>query len=247
MAGSGFSVFKSNAAGVAQAEQILSLASTTYKKGDMITVQPASGNKGVANKVAAADKGTHIVMAMILPDDTAAPATPAAGVPLGQSFTTTADQEKLLCLPVMGSRVILKSYLTGDAVPPINGTACNSNSTATEVLVTAAGSTGDYTNGTLYCPETGEQFLVTDDQVAAGVHTFTIAPAAARALTTGDTAVVVPFSKGCTAVKFNATTPHQCVGTAVADKSGGQIKIEDVNLKGDTFGAYVLCSIPATS
>lgn len=247
MSGSGFQVIYPKGAGMGAMQAVLSLASTTYKRGAAIDIEPASGNSGIANKVVAAGTATHIVEAMVLPDASSAPAAPAAGTALGASFTTTALQEKLLCVPILGGEVNLKSYLTGDAVPPINGTACNANATLTVALVTAAGSTGDYTDGTIYIPEIGEQRLITDDTVGGGVHTFTVAPAFRRAPTTGDTAIVVPFTKGALAVKFNATSPSECIGTAVADKSGGALRIEEVDLKGDNFGPFVIVSIPATS
>lgn len=235
MAGAGFQVAKNNAAGAGQLEKVKSLASTQYAFGDMITTHPASGNKGCANKVAAADKATHIVQSMVTPDSLSQPAT---------AFLTTAACEDLLCIPITGSRVIIKSYLIGDSVPPINGTACNSNSTATQLLVTAAGSANDYLDGVCYVPELGEQRLITADAVSTGVHTFTVSPAFRRAPTTGDTVIAVPFSKGASAVKFASTNPHQGIGTAVADKTGGQLYIEDVNLKGDNVGPYVLFSHP---
>lgn len=236
MAGLGFQIYKRTSAGSDVKEKMPSVASTQYLSGggSMLTTMPASGNNGFANLVAAADKGTHIYESMITPDSVVAQAV---------ADKSTALSENVLATPVAG-RNILKSWLVGDAVPPINKVACNTNANKGQALVTAAGSTGDYTNGTIYIPETGEQRTITGDAVGGGVHTFTVLPAFVTAPTVGHTAIVVAFSKGSSAVKFNATSPSQCLGTAVADKTGGHNKIEDVSLAGDNFGPFVLSSCP---
>jgi len=217
MAGSGFQFHKAKSAGAGPTEKVKGLASTQYARGDALVVTAGTGTKASATS-----KITHIVEAMYTRDDLNRPAT---------ELLTTAKDEPLFCIPVAGGNIILRSDLRGDAAPPINGTACNSNSTTTELKVTAAGSTNDYNDGQCYVPELDEQRLITADSVSGGVHTFTVTPAFRRAPTTGDTVIAVPFSKGATAVKLNATTPHQCISTAVADKTGGHVKIEDVDLK----------------
>jgi hypothetical protein len=234
MAGSGFHVYKRRAAGADVAEKLPSVASTTYVYGDMLTVIPASGMKGQAKKVAAADKGTHIYEGMV----------PQLEVYRNPADTSTAAQEPVLGTPVAGGLVEVKSYLTGDAVPLINRANANANSTATEVKVTAATSDNDYDGGTIYCPELDEQRQISDSQDTAGEVTFTVEPAFSRPVTTGDTVIAVPFGKGSTAVKFNATSPHQCLDTDPANKTGGHNKIEEVNLKGDIFGPYVISTCP---
>lgn len=213
-----FEIYQTLASGAGVAEEILGTASTQYAYGDGVAVVA-----GIATKVTATGKITHIVINELTPARTNRQDTPL--------LTTTAG-EKLNCLKVAGELVVLKSSLTGNAAPPINGTACNSNSTANLALVTAAGSTGDYNNGTCYCPEIDDgMHIITDDTVNTGVHTFTVVPPFRRAPSTGDTLRVVPFSKGVSTVKFNSSTPSQLIGTAVADKTGGQVKIHDVDLK----------------
>jgi hypothetical protein len=44
------------------------------------------------------------------------------------------------------------------------------------------------------------------------------------------TAYAVPWSKGATGVRFNATTPAQGLDTSYVGTAGGHNKIEDVDL-----------------
>lgn len=117
------------------------------------------------------------------------------------------------------------------ALATIDGTAANSNSTTNLVLVTAAGSADDYTLGQLYVNETGQQFTILDDTVSGGVHTFTIFPTPAVAITTGNTVRVVPWGPGYVGgVKLQSSNPQQGISVAVADKTSGHLLIESVNL-----------------
>lgn len=212
----GFEVLFPLASGAGANEEIQGVASTQYKPGDMLAVVA-----GVATKAVAGSKGTHVFIARV---------TPASEVRPGTINLVGTLGELLSCVRVDNDTVVLKSSLTGNSAPPINGVACNANSTATQVLVTHAGSDNDFTNGQVYIPELGQQRLITLSDETAGVQTFTVAPAFRRAPTTGDTCIAVPFSKGATAVKFSATNPHEGIGTAVADKTGGHNKIFDVDL-----------------
>jgi hypothetical protein len=107
----------------------------------------------------------------------------------------------------------------------------NSNSTANQVLFTAAGASNAYDGGTLYCNETGQQFVIVSDTAGGGVHTVTIFPTPAVALTTGNTIRVVPWGVGYVGgVKLMATTPQQGISTALGDDTGGHLLIHSVNL-----------------
>lgn len=120
----------------------------------------------------------------------------------------------------------------------IDGTAANTNSTTNEILVTAAGSTNDYNGGQIYVNETGQQYTIINDTVNTGVHTFTIAPAAAVAVTSTNTVRAVPWGPGYKGgVKLQSSNPQQGISVAVADKTGGPIFIYGVNLA--TRIAYV--------
>jgi len=213
-----FEVHQTLAAGAGVAEEILGTASTQYNYGDGLAV-----TAGIGAKVGATGKMTHVFVNMFTPIRTNRQDTPG--------LTTTAG-EKLNAVKVAGELVVLKSSLTGTSAPPINGVACNANSNASQVLVTFTGSTGDFANGTCYCPEIDdEEHIIVTDTVNTGVHTFAVVPPFRRPPTTGDTLRAVPFAKGATAVKLDSTTPSQGIGTAVADKTGGQVKIHDVDLK----------------
>lgn len=197
--------------------QHIGAASTQFAKGDALTM---SG--GILIRSTAALKVHGILNAMITPSSVARPAT--------ELLTTTAG-ELLQYVPCMGGDLIFETDMTGGDVPTINGTAVNSGSTTT-ALVTAAGSTDDYTGGTIYFPETDTTHRITADSVSGGVHTFTFVPLAPRAIASTDTARVVPFGAGSsTAVKLSASTASLGVSTAIADKTGGQVKIEAIDLK----------------
>lgn len=148
--------------------------------------------------------------------------------PATANLSSASGGDKAIYIPCRGNGLAFKTFLTGGDAPPINGTACNANATTTLVLVTAAGSTGDYTGGTIFA--NGEQRTIVTDVVGAGTHTFTVNQPFTRAITTGDTAIVVPFSRGTRGVKLSASTVYQGISPAVADKSGGKVDIEDVSL-----------------
>jgi hypothetical protein len=253
VSGSGFHVFKSSAGGASPVEQIYSVASTTYTRGDAVTVDPLAGVTGQANKVATGDKATHIVEAMITAANLVAPSPPAAGVAWGQQFTSTANCEPLLCIPLTGEKSIIKSYLTGDATPITNGLACQTNASLTTIIFPTTGNPGaanDFTGGIVYCVELEEQRLVTACSVGGGNYTCTVNAPFTQAPTTGNTVIAVPFSKGTPAVKFNTTgVAYQSLDVTVAGKTGGTNRIEDVVLgpgegrASDMRGPYVLSSV----
>lgn len=230
MANQGFQVHKRLASGADPIETVKSVASTQYELGDLLSIFIAVGD---GTKVAATSKATHLYQSMITPDDV---------IVMSPQNKSTADCEPMLCTPVYG--VVLKSWLVGDSVPKINKVAANSNAVATTVLATTATTDNDYDNGTIFCPELGEQRLITDSQDTAGVCTFTVSPAFSRPVTVGDTIIAVPFSKGSNAVQFDATTPQRGLSTDPANKTGGQNQIFDVVLKGDNIGPYVLSICP---
>lgn len=213
----GFEIVNTRSAGAGVIEEVKSVASQQYVRGAMLAV-----TAGLAALVTATGKGTHIFQGLITPVNLLRPAV---------ENLSTAAGERVEGARVEGGDVVLKSELRAQSAPPINGVACNTNASATSAVVTAAGSTNDYNNGTCYVPELDQQRLITADSVTTGVHTFTVEPAFSRAPTVGDTLIAVPFCKGATAVKFAATNPHLGIGTAVADKTGGNNKIEDVDLK----------------
>ena len=192
-------------------------ASTQFADGDALTI-----TNGILVKSGATSKVHGILNAMITPTNQMRPAT--------ELLTTTAG-EQLQYIPAMGGQLIFETNLTSPDTPPLNNVNPDSGSTTT-ALYTGSGSTGDYTGGTIYFPSLDSQHTITDDTVNTGVHTFTFVPPAKRAIAATDTMVLVPFAGGSSvAVKLSSTTPSQGISTAVADKTGGQVKIEAVDLK----------------
>jgi hypothetical protein len=214
-----FEIYQTLAAGAGVAEEILGVASTQYAYGEALAVTAFT-----AVKAGATSKITHIAVNMFTPINTDRQDAPM--------LTTTAG-EKLNCVKVAGGLVVLVSSLRiAGSTPTFNGTACNANSSTTGLVFTGAGSTNDFTNGTVYVPEIDDgMHFVVSDTVAGGDHTLVVVPPFRRPPTTGDTLRIVPFSKGATAVKLNASTPTLGISTVVADKTGGHAKIESVDLK----------------
>lgn len=195
--------------------QFIAKPSTQFAGGDALVFV----NGRLEQAATAANQVDAILNCIVTPASLARPAT--------ANLTTTLGEEAQY-IPCRGNGLKFKTNLDGDAVPPINGTACNANAVTNIVKVTAAGSTNDYVGGTIFC--NGEQRTIVTDVVGAGVHTFTTNKAFTRAITTGDTAIVVPFSRGTRGVKLGAATMYTGISSAVADKSGGKVDIEDVSL-----------------
>ena len=211
-----FDIHETLSAGAGVPEEILVTASTQFYPGELLLVA-----NGIGGKVTATSKATHRFISLVTPPDKVRPST--------FNLTTTAG-EKALAERIDNSQVILKSPLKGNMAPPANGVACNTNASATSVKFDHAAADGAFAAGTVYIPELGQQRQITADVKVSSEHTLTVTPAFRRAPTVGDTVIAVAFSKGSSAVKFDSTTPSLGVSTAVGDISGGQNKIEDVDL-----------------
>lgn len=207
--------------GGAPEEQILGLPSQTYNDGDMLSV-----TAGLASLVTAGGHGTHIFKAVITPPNLLRPANTAPG-----QFTTTAAQEQVTAVRVQNGLARIRSLLVGGSAPTINGVGANANANPSVVLVAFAGAAnGDFTGGQVYIPELGQQRLILTSTGAANVETFNVEPPFSQAVTNGNTVIAVPWSKGYQGAKFLAANPQQGVDTAIANKAGGTLQIEDVFL-----------------
>ena len=119
-----------------------------------------------------------------------------------------------------------------DFTPLINGTACNSNSTATQVVVALTdGTTDDLKGGLVYIPELNETRIITGNTYSSNVVTITVAEAFSTAPTTTHTCRVVPFGFGTTALKLHASNMHNAISSAIADITGGKVSIYDVDME----------------
>lgn len=204
------------AAGVGVVEELLGVASTQYAFGELVAVA-----NGIATKVTATGKPTHMIVNMKTPNSTNRQ---------DSAMLTTTAGEKLHGMKINGGLVVLKSELRGNMAPPVNGVACASNSDATKVIFDHAAADQALDTGTCYIPEIGEQRQITDDTKVSSTHTLTVTPAFRRAPTVGDTVIAVAFAKGFNAVKFDATTPALGISTAVGDVTGGHAAIYGVDL-----------------
>lgn len=206
-------------------ERVLLTASTQFYFNELLTLPAAAGaGSGIAAAAAATDSPTHVLVAVETPASMMRPAI--------QNLTTTVG-EMGLCYNVAGTGLVFETDLTGADAPPINGTAIKTVTNATTIVVTAAGSSNDYRGGQLYIPEIDQQRTIVSDTANAGDHTFVVTPAfTVLPVATSNTVRVLPWSKGNVQIKLSASTGAPMgVSTAVADKSGGKVKIESVNLK----------------
>jgi len=219
-----FEVAQDRSAGVSVTEGIPAKINTQFTFG--MACKLVQGHLEV---VGATDKASHIYQAL---ETLASQVRPS---PLDKSHATL--QQIALAIPIQGRDLSIKSLLKGSAAPPINNSATNANANTALCLVTYGTTTAndDFTGGTVYCVELNQHRRITSSTYAGGVHTlnldtaFTQGPeGAAIALTTTHTIRVVPFAKGSTAVKFLAG--GLLLDPSVAGKSGGQNKIEDVDL-----------------
>lgn len=227
---SGFKVHDNRGAGVDSCERVRSVASTQYYEGEIVKVIA-----GFAEKVAAGDKGTHMVEHMITPDDV---------LQMAVENKSTALCEFLLVKKINGGFTKMRSRIT--PLYTTKALIANGNALATEIVFTdAAVANGALVGGTVYINETDEQRTITADVKAGNDHTLTISPALAGVYGVGKTIRLVPFSKGKTAVKFDATLLGRAIGCAVADATGGHNAIEGVTLSDYPYGCpVVMTTIP---
>lgn len=213
-------------------EELLMEPNTQFALGDALMMVA-----GEATQVGQADKADHVYEVMETPKGQLRPSTP--------NKSTTTGGEKCLAQKCDGTNQYFETDLTGGDAPTFDGTACNQNNDLSTVIFTGAGVSGDLTGGQVYIPELDQQRLITDDTVAGGIHTLTVyppfdgnyAPSNRNVpASPGPGEVVahlraVPWSKGHTGVKFSAANAPQGISTAVADKTGGNVNIEGVDLK----------------
>jgi hypothetical protein len=229
----GFALWSENRSTSDICQQYRLAASTQFYDGDALIL-----TDGIASQVTTQTAlPTHIFMNVVT--------DAKMNRPPAQNQTTAAGQRGLMTPVSSGvagglSALNFTTPLRGAySAPTFNGTACNTNASATSVVFTGAGSTNDFATGTVYIPSLQQIRTITADTVSGGVHTFTVTPAFSRAPTTGDTLIAVPFSPGSVGVKLAPTNPFQGISTAVADKTGGHVNIVDVYLGAVWEGAQI--------
>jgi hypothetical protein len=219
-----FEVAHERSAGATVTEPIIAKINTQFTLGAACKIV-----QGHLEICGATDKASHIYEALETLASQVRPAT--------ADLSHATLPQIALCIPIQGRDLIIKSAMKGAAAPPIDGTSCNTNATTSLCKVTYGTTTAndDFTGGTVYCVELNQTRRIASSTYAGGVHTlnldtpFTQGPeGAAVALTTSHSIRVVPFAKGSTAVKFLAG--GLLLDTSVAGKSGGQNKIEGVDL-----------------
>jgi hypothetical protein len=100
----------------------------------------------------------------------------------------------------------------------------------TTVTASEATSDNDYDAGTIYVAELNEQRVIDDSQDTAGVVTFTVIEPFSRAIVAGDHIKVIPFAAGASPALNSA---GDCVDVTVANKTGGKLEVEAVDLRNE--------------
>jgi hypothetical protein len=116
--------------------------------------------------------------------------------------------------------------------PLVDGLACQSNASTTTVKVALTdGSSSDLVGGLVYVVELDQYRVITANTYSSNVVTITVAEAFTTAPTTTHTCRVVPFGFGTTALKLDSSNPHKAISNAIADLTGGNVRIWDVDMK----------------
>jgi len=151
-------------------------------------------------------------------------------------LSTATELRKIEVIPLDYGAII-----ETDITPTVDGTACNSNSTTTSLLVALTdGSSSDLVGGLVYVPELGETRIITANTYSSNVVTLTVAEAFRVAPTTTHTCRIVPFGFGDAAVKFHASNYHNAISTVRGDEASGHFAIYDVDLKRKTVQGYIV-------
>jgi hypothetical protein len=205
-----------------------SAASTQYTEGDALKLV-----NGQLTQIAVGDKPLYIYKAM--------PPLRTLLRPGTADLSTTAC-ETVEAIPCDGSPVEYETNLDVNAIPQINNQIVISAADTTHVVVPGGTGLGvpatvnDFNGGTLYFVERDTHVNVTATAVSASGgagnnYTFTFTPPLSSAAVAGETVRAIPFAVGGKP-SFNATTPHQSLSVAVADKAGGgQFIVTKVDLK----------------
>lgn len=162
--------------------------------------------------------------------------------PATDMLTTTVG-EKIGIIPISPGLL-----LDNDYTPLKDRVAAVANTTKSQAIIAYAGSTGDFTGGTVYLPDQDWQGIITSSAVAGGNATLVFAPAAPRACTTGDVVSASPLGPGAT-TKFASSNPQLGISDAVADVGGGMVMVRKIAgqygaNKGDLFRATVQIKAP---
>jgi len=227
----GFEIYRERSAGAESMQGIRPAANVQFVTGDACKLVG-----GDLAKCTALDKVFFLFSVLETPAALLRPTTP--------NLSDATAPMVALAEPVGGRDLIAKTQLIGTYAPLINGVACNANATTTQVLITFAGASGDYTGGSIYCPELNQHRNIVSDTQGGGVKTLVLdfpfmLGKNAVALTTGYTVIAVPFQAGSQGIRL---LDAQGLDTSVVGKAGGTIRIESVDLSG--AAPFALVSFP---
>ena len=148
---------------------------------------------------------------------------------------TTAACEKIEFMHAMGGNNVFQTSLTGEGLE-VSSAAMSNNGTTTTALVNAAAlAAGDLDGGVIYFHDTDKHHNITNDAKAGNEHTLTFSPARDVAPVAGALITVFPKGPGYNGVKLSAVEAAQGIDPTVAGMSGGNCRIEGMNLNPKVF------------
>jgi len=209
-----------------EVQHVLGTSGTQYAYGDACKIS----NGQVLQLAAQTDKVSHIYVSM---DTLASQLRPGTADKPGSG--TAKELETLALIPCAGNGTIWEATFaaaTFDNVAVVSATA------STVLFANGSGANGDFTGGQVLIVETGEQKTISSSTYGGGNYTLNVVPNWTTTPTSSNTLRVVPWSVGATGVKFASSNPQQGISVAIADKTGGNVNIQGVNLAKRT----VLCS-----
>jgi hypothetical protein len=202
------------------------LASTAFKAGDALIF-----TEGQLDRAIAASKVMGIFNSRI-------PLASELRKPVTNPESTTAAAEFCEYMQAAGGDKIFKTSLTGEGLE-VNTQTCIAGGSTTTTVFTHAALVNEFDGGIVYFHDTDTHHSITNDAKAGGDHTITFSPA--RVTAAGATTVIsiLPKGIGFNAVKLSSVDAAQGIDPKIAAMSGGNCRIEGVNLKPSEFWVEV--------
>lgn len=200
------------------------LASITFKADDALIF-----TEGQLDRAVAASKVIGILNARV-------PLASELRKPTTNPEATTAACEFLEYMYAAGGDKIFKTSLTGEGLE-IDTDNCSAAGSSTTAKFLSGASAGDFDGGIIYFHDLDTHHTITNDAEAAGTHTATFSPARRDASSTSTATIIsiLPRGVGFNGVKLSSVDAAQGIDPKIAAMSGGNARIEGVNLKPSEF------------
>lgn len=138
--------------------------------------------------------------------------------------SSTTDIKKPMTIAARGAGNVFEDTIT----PLLSSVTATGGSTTTAIVPTSGLSSNDLRYGFVYCKELNEQRVISaSTATSGGVSTLTVVEPFSRAIAAGDTISAIPFGVGADPKLASKNS----ISSAVADKTGGPVIVEKVDLK----------------